>query len=145
MKTTRNTTWVRWTLVAVLLFFGGVTLFLSTSIVFDLFGMREKEGNYVQFVVLANLLASILYFAGAIGLIAHQAWTRYPLWMASVVMIVASIAFGWYVYQGGIHEQRTIVAMLFRTLLTLAFYATAVWIGRAQHQQTQTIKTNTST
>jgi len=58
MKTTRNRNWVRWTLIAVLLLFGGITLFLSASVLFDLFGMREKEGNYVQFVVLANFFAS---------------------------------------------------------------------------------------
>ena len=138
MKTTRNRNWVRWTLIAVLLLFGGITLFLSASVLFDLFGMREKEGNYVQFVVLANFFASILYFAAAFGLLAHKPWARYPLWMASVVMLVASLAFGWYVYQGGIHEQRTIGAMAFRTVLTIAFYATAVWIGRAHHQRTNT-------
>jgi len=145
MRSTRNATWVRWTLIVVLLLFGGITLFLSTSVLFDLFGMREKEGNYVQFVVLANFFASVLYFAAAVGLIAHEPWARHPLWMASVVLLLASLAFGWYVYQGGIHEQRTIGAMIFRTLLTIAFYATAVWIGRAQQQQTETFTTNTST
>ena len=40
MKTTRNRNWVRWTLIAVLLLFGGITLFLSASVLFDLFGMR---------------------------------------------------------------------------------------------------------
>ena len=70
MKNTRNTNRVRWALIAVLLLFGGVTLFLSTSVLFDLFGMREKEGNYVQIVVLANFFASVLYIAAAIGLLA---------------------------------------------------------------------------
>ncbi len=135
MKTIRNTKWVRWALTAVLLLFGGVTLFLSTSVLFDLFGMREKEGNYVQFVVLANFFASVLYIAAAIGLLAQRLWARYPLWMASVVLITASIAFAWHVYQGGIHESHTIGALVFRTLLTITFYATAVWIGRRHAQQ----------
>lgn len=138
MKNTRNTNRVRWALIAVLLVFGGVTLFLSTSVLFDLFGMREKEGNYVQIVVLANFFASVLYIAAAIGLLAHRLWARYPLWMASVVLITASMAFAWHVYQGGIHESHTISALVFRTVLTLAFYATAVWVGRAQQQQHHT-------
>ena len=142
MSNARNTSWIRWTLIAVLLLFGGVTLFLSSSILLDLFGMREKEGNYVQFVVLANFFASILYFAAAIGLLAHKWWARYPLWMASVVLLVTSLAFGWYIYQGGVHEQRTIVAMIFRTLLTIVFYATAIRVGRAHQPQTRTISTN---
>lgn len=39
-------------LTAILLVgFGLLTLFLSTSVIFDLFGVRAKEGNYVLFVV----------------------------------------------------------------------------------------------
>jgi hypothetical protein len=35
-------------IIAVLLaFFALLTLFLSTSIIFDLFDIREREGNYV--------------------------------------------------------------------------------------------------
>lgn len=138
MKTTRNTKWVRWALVAVLVLFGGLTMFLSTSILFDLFGIREKEGEYVPFVVLANFMASIGYFAAAIGLLAHRPWARYPLWMASVVLLMASLGFAVYVLQGGIHESHTTVALAFRTVLTIAFYATAVWLIRAQPQEVHT-------
>ncbi len=129
---------MRWALVAVLVLFGGLTLFLSTSILFDLFGIREKEGEYVPFVVLANFMASIGYFAAAIGLLAHRPWARYPLWMASVVLLMASLGFAVYVLQGGIHETHTTVALAFRTVLTIAFYATAVWLIRAQPQELRT-------
>ena len=143
MKVQKRTASVRRILIAMLLFFGIITLFLSSSILLDLFGIREREGNYVQFVVLANFFASIFYLVGAGGLIAGRAWARYPLWMASLVLLLASVAFGWYISQGGIHEQRTIGAMVFRTLLTIAFYATAVWIGRVQHQPSNTNTQNT--
>jgi hypothetical protein len=33
--------------------FGLLTLFLSTSVIFDLFGIRAKEGNYVVFAIIA--------------------------------------------------------------------------------------------
>lgn len=125
-------TQARWILIALLLFFGGITLFLSSSILFDLFGIREKEGNYVPFVVLANFVASILYFAAALGLLLRQSWARLPLWMSIVVLLLASIGFAWYVSQGGIHEKHTIGALVFRTVLTIFFYVTAVWIGRKQ-------------
>ena len=136
MRATRNTTFMRWALIAALLLFGGLTLFLSTSVLLDLFEIREKEGNYVQFVVLANFFASILYFAGAVGLVTRKPWARYPLGMAIVVLLVASVAFARHVYQGGIHEQRTIGALAFRTVLSIAFYATAAWIGRSDQQPT---------
>ncbi|MBK9421483.1 MAG: hypothetical protein IPN44_10615 [Flavobacteriales bacterium] len=135
MKNTRNKKWVRWALIAVLVLFGGLTLFLSTSILFDLFGIREKEGEYVPFVVLANFIASIGYFAAAMGLLAHRLWARYPLWMASVALLMASVGFAVHLLQGGIHESHTIVALAFRTVLTIGFYATAVWLIRAQPQK----------
>ena len=138
MTATRNTKMVRSILIGLLVFFGLITLFLSSSILLDLFDMREREGNYVQFVVLANFFAAIFYLVAAAGLVTRKKWARFPLWMASVVMIAASFGLAWYVYQGGLHEQRTIIAMVFRTLLTLAFYFTAAWIGRTQQQQFNT-------
>jgi hypothetical protein len=53
----------------VLAVFGLVALFLSSSVIFDLFSVRAKEGNYVLFVVWANFLSSILYLFAAYGFI----------------------------------------------------------------------------
>ena len=39
---------------AMLIAFGLLTLFLSSSVIFDLFDIRSKEGNYVLFVVWSN-------------------------------------------------------------------------------------------
>ena len=47
--------------VAVLTGFGLLTIFLSTSVIFDLFDVRAKEGNYVLFVVWSNFISSFLY------------------------------------------------------------------------------------
>ena len=47
--------------------FGLLTLFLSTSVIFDLFGIRAKEGNYVLFVVWANFISSVLYLVAPTG------------------------------------------------------------------------------
>lgn len=56
----------------ILVAFGLLTLFLSTSVIFDLFGIRAKEGNYVLFIVWANLISSILYLFAAYGFIKHK-------------------------------------------------------------------------
>ena len=40
--------------------FGLLTLFLSTSVIFDLFGIRAKEGNYVLFIV-GQILSAVFY------------------------------------------------------------------------------------
>lgn len=48
-------------LASVLATFGLLTLFLSSSILFDLFGMPAKEGNYVLFVVWAQTLSAVCF------------------------------------------------------------------------------------
>ncbi|MBK6754688.1 MAG: hypothetical protein IPG69_14160 [Flavobacteriales bacterium] len=62
---------LRYVLATVLLLFGALTLFLSTSVIFDLFGVRAREGNYVLVVVWANFIASVLYVLAAGGVIAQ--------------------------------------------------------------------------
>ncbi|MFN8266382.1 MAG: hypothetical protein U0T31_00095 [Chitinophagales bacterium] len=99
-------------------FFGLVTVFMASSVIFNLFGIREKEGNYVLFIVYTNLVCGILYL-----LAAYTTWTTPKLSFTSLVvslalLIVAFIAFQFYIYNGGIHEAKTIKAMLFRIVFT---------------------------
>ena len=54
--------------------FALITLFMSTSVIFDLFEIREKEGNYVLFVVISNFIAGFLYLFSAYGLFTEKAW-----------------------------------------------------------------------
>ena len=69
--------------------FGLLTLFLSSSVIFDLFDIRAKEGNYVLFVVWANFLSSILYLVAALGLIKGKKWTIKPLSMTVIILFLA--------------------------------------------------------
>jgi predicted RND superfamily exporter protein len=64
-------------LAAILTGFGLLTLFLSSSVIFDLFGIRAKEGNYVLFVVWANFISSILYLFAAYGLLKSKNGLQY--------------------------------------------------------------------
>jgi len=121
---------IRYALATVLLLFGALTLFLSTSVIFDLFGIRVREGNYVPVVVWANFIVSILYVQAAAGLMAHKRWTLNVLFMAVLILVGACIAFGWHVFRGGIHEQKTIGALTFRTLFTLSLYIGALRLFR---------------
>ena len=106
---------------AVLTGFGLLTLFLSTSIIFDLFDIRAKEGNYVLFIVWSNFICSFLYLISAYGLLTTKKWTYKTLGLSAVILIVAFTGFLLYIQSGGIHETKTIGAMVFRTSLTIAF------------------------
>lgn len=118
-------------LAAILLAFGGLTLFLSSAVILDLFGMRAKEGNYVNFVVWANFIASCAYLLAAIGLLRKKpVGPGRLLLFATVVLLAAGIGFAFHVSGGGIHEQHTIGALVFRTSLTAVFFLVAHWLGK---------------
>jgi hypothetical protein len=106
---------------ALLAVLGLVTLFLSSSVIFDLFDIREKEGNYVLFIVWANFISSLLYLFSAYGMIKLKKWTLHLLVISLSILIVALIGLLIYIYSGGIYETKTIGAMIFRILLTFGF------------------------
>lgn len=101
--------------------FGLLTLFLSTSVIFDLFDIRAKEGNYVLFVVWSNFISSILYLFAAYGFVTSKKWTIKLLGVSTLILIAALIGLIYYINSGGNYETKTIGAMIFRISLTLAF------------------------
>lgn len=105
--------------------FALLTLFLSSSVIFDLFGIREKEGNYVLFIVWANFISSILYLFAAYGFLKSKLWTTWLLAVVTVILFVVFIALMIYINAGGIHESKTIGAMGFRIFVTLVFTVVA--------------------
>jgi len=110
------------TLIAtVLAIFALLTLFLSSSVIFDWFDIRAKEGNYVLFIVWTNFICSILYLFAVYGFLKRKRWTFWVLIVALVVLIVAFAALLIHINNGGVHEEKTIGAMLFRISLTLTF------------------------
>ena len=105
--------------------FGLLTLFLSTSVIFDLFGVRAKEGNYILFVVWANFISSILYLFAAYGFVKTRKWTASILGISASILVLAFIGLIIHINSGGIYETKTIGAMIFRISVTLAFAAIA--------------------
>lgn len=103
----------------VLLLFALLTLFLSGSVIFDLFGIREKEGNYVPLVVWANFISSILYLAAAYGLLKLKKWSVWLLVISVFILSAAFIGLRLHINTGGIYEAKTVNAMLFRIGLTI--------------------------
>ena len=106
---------------AVLAAFGLLTLFLSSSVIFDLFGIRAKEGNYVLFIVWSNFISSILYLISSYGFIASKNWTAKLLGISAIILITAFAGLLIHINTGGIYETKTIGAMIFRISVTLVF------------------------
>jgi hypothetical protein len=107
--------------VAVLTGFGLLTIFLSTSVIFDLFDIRTKEGNYVLFVVWSNFISSFLYLISVYGFLNSKNWTYKALGLSTIILSFAFVGFLFYIQSGGIHESKTVGAMVFRIALTLGF------------------------
>jgi lysylphosphatidylglycerol synthetase-like protein (DUF2156 family) len=131
-----------YTAFAILTGFGLLTLFLSTSVILDLFDVRAKEGNYVLFVVWANFISSLLYLLSAYGLLTSKAWTAKTLGASAIILTVAFVGFQFYIQSGGIHENKTIGALIFRITLTLGFALFAYFVinrkGVRQHEALNT-------
>lgn len=108
-------------IATVLAAFGLLTLFLSSSVIFDLFGIRAQEGNYVLFIVWANFISSILYLVAAYGFMKVKKWTVKPLGMSAIILLVAFFSLFIHIHSGGIYEAKTIGAMLFRITVTIVF------------------------
>ncbi|MCO5263107.1 MAG: hypothetical protein M9901_09550 [Lentimicrobium sp.] len=112
-------------LAVLLTAFGLLTLFLSSSVIFDLFGIRAKEGNYVLLVVWANFLSSILYLVAAYGFVKSRKWTIKPLGISAIILVLAFAGLLIHINSGGIYETKTVGAMLFRIVVTAVFAALA--------------------
>jgi hypothetical protein len=106
---------------AVLLLFAVITFFMSGSVLFDLFGIREREGNYVPFVVWANFFASLLYFCAVYGLATKQRWTTLVLGTSLIILVVTFLTFLYHIRGGGLYETKTIGALIFRIGVTGLF------------------------
>ena len=117
--------------------FGLLTLFLSTSVIFDLFGIRAKEGNYVLFVVWSNFISSILYLFAAYGFIKNKKWTVTLLGISTLILIAAFIGLKIHTSSGGFYETKTIGAMIFRISITLVFTIIAFFTINKQLNKTK--------
>lgn len=106
-------------IAAFLALFGLLTIFMGGSVIFDLFGIRAIEGNYVLFVVWANWICGFFYLFAAYGLVNQKRWTSKLLFAAFFLLAITFIAFAIHILNGRIYERKTVFAMTFRTIITL--------------------------
>ena len=102
-----------------LLLFALLTLFLSGSVIFDLFDIREKEGNYVPLVVWANFISSILYLVAAYGLFKMKKWSFWLLVVTVFILVAAFTGLKIHINNGGLYEAKTVNERIFRIALTI--------------------------
>ena len=118
---------IRYIAAFILAAFALLTLYLSASIIFDLFGVRATEGDYVLTVVWANFTCSIIYLFAAYGFIKAKKETVLLLAIAILVLVSAFILFGIHIYTDGVYMTKTIGALIFRISLTVVFGVVAYY------------------
>lgn len=101
--------------------FALLTLFMSGSVIFDLFGIRAKEGNYVLFIVISNFVCGIIYLFAAVGLYTQKKWTTRLLILTVAILILSFNGLLLHISSGGLYETQTVKAMIFRISITLLF------------------------
>lgn len=115
--------------------FGVLSVFMTLSIIFDWFGIREKEGNYVLFVVYTNLICGLIYLFAAYNNWKNQQLSFYTLVLATILLVVAFVALQIYANNGGVHEAKTIKAMMFRIGFTAVMAAISYYILKKSNSQ----------
>ncbi|HXS56353.1 MAG TPA: hypothetical protein VN726_09525 [Hanamia sp.] len=106
--------------------FGFISLFLTGSILLDLFHMRAKEGNYIPFIVNTNFICSLIYLFAAYGFFVKNKFAPTSLFIAAIILVIAYVGLIIHINSGGKYETRTVTAMLFRIAITL-LYAGIAW------------------
>jgi hypothetical protein len=110
----------RYIIAIVLLAFAAVTVFMSSSVIFDWFGIREKEGDYVPFIVWTNFIAGFLYLISAYGLFKAQNWAFWIMLGTILFLMIALIVLALYINYGGVFEIKNVGAMMIRIGFTIA-------------------------
>jgi hypothetical protein len=129
-KTMKKSKLFKYGVALILTTLGLLTLFLSSAVLFDWFGIREKQGNYVLLVIWANFVSGFLYLFAVYGLVRLKKWTIMPLIVALIVLALAGIGLFVHINAGGLYETKTLGALFFRTTISLIFIRLAYLITR---------------
>lgn len=109
---------IKYITITIVTAFGLLTLFLTSSILLNLFGMQQKKVNYTPFVIWVNLFCSLGYLTAAYGIIKSKKWAFKILATIAVVLLVTLISFILYM-DGNIYREDTTGALVFRTIITI--------------------------
>lgn len=117
-------------LTVALTLFGLITLFVSSSVLFDWFGIRQKEGNFVPAVVCANWLCGFLYLMSAYYIFKGNLAAKKTLSVALGFILLGYVYLFIHIKSGGLYEIKTFMVLAFRLILTEIFLLTTIKILR---------------
>ncbi len=105
-----------WVISIIAIVFGLLTIRSGGAVIFIDGADRQAAGNYVSFVLWFNFMAGFVYILTGAGLWLYKRWAV----KLSVFIVVATViiyaALGLYIFNGGLYEMRTIIAMCLRSI-----------------------------
>lgn len=97
--------------------FGLMTVLSGGIVLFGGSAAMEAAGNVVHFVLWFNFLAGFSYVVAGYGLLQRRLWAYWlsiAIFAGTAMVLTAFVA---HVMLGGAYEFRTVVAMMFRTIV----------------------------
>ena len=108
-----------WIISVLAIAFGLLTLKSGGEVLFVDGVGREAAGNFVPYVLWSNFTLGFLYIVAGIGIWLQKRWAVWlALFILTVTLVVFAI-FGFHILQGGLFEQRTVGAMVLRSVVWL--------------------------
>ena len=116
MITNKRPIWV-WITAIITVVFGIMTIKSGGNVIFIDGEARQAAGNYVDFVLWFNFTAGFFYVATGIGIWFQKIWALIAAIILAILTLLVFGAFGMHIYYGGEYEQRTIAAMILRSVV----------------------------
>lgn len=112
-------------LCLIALLFGVITFFASSSVLFNITTVFQKNGNYPSFILWMNLLSSPLYLLAAVGLKSSKVWALHLLLVILIMLFLSLTYFILLIKNNENYELETFMALSIRIAFTstLAFFA----------------------
>jgi len=106
-----------WIMTIVALLFGVMTIKSGGTVLFVDGEFRQQAGNYVPFVVWFNFSAGFAYAIAGVGIWMRQRWAIWLAMLIAVSTLITFSLFGLHIFDGGLYEQRTVIAMSVRSMV----------------------------
>ncbi len=124
MTIRKRPVWV-WITAIIAVIFGVMTIKSGGSVLFINGEARQAAGNYVDFVLWFNFLAGFFYIATGLGFWLGKTWAPTAAIAIATLTLLVFAAFGIHVLNAGEYEQRTVAAMIIRSLVWSAIAVTS--------------------
>ena len=117
----------RWAIAVALIAvaFGIVTIIVGGKTLFGGAEQRAAAGNIVPFVLWFNFVAGFAYVFAGFGLFLWKRWAAQLSAAIAAATIAVFIAFGAYIFLGGVFKSRTVGAMIIRSAVWIVIAASA--------------------